>query len=120
MNLHFFSAFKNSLSGLHMAWAEDDSFRRAVWQVLAAFVVAGAFYGFDVVSAEQLAILIIAQCPIVIVELINCAIEAVTDKASPGYSLLAKKAKDIASATVLMTRLMVLLIWVVVLIHALT
>lgn len=119
MNLHFFSAFRNSLSGLRMAWAEDESFRRAVWQVLAAFAVAGGLYGFGVVNAPQFAILLGAQCPIVIVELINCAIEAVTDKASPDYSRLAKKAKDIASATVLMTRLMALLIWVSVLLHAL-
>ncbi len=120
MNLHFFSAFQNSLSGLRMAWADDQSFRRAVWQVVVAFLVALGLYAYRVVNAQELAILLGAQCPIVIVELINCAIEAVTDKASPDYSRLAKKAKDIASATVLMTRLMALFIWIAVLLQALT
>lgn len=113
-----FRAFINSKHGLRTAWREDASYRRTVWQVAAAIVVASFLAWWMPLSTGQWLVLVASQLPIVIVELINTAIEAVTDKASPERSKLAKKAKDVGSAAVLMTRLMTLLIWVVVLFAA--
>ena len=53
--------------------------------------------------------------PILIVETINTAIEAVTDKASPERHPLAKKAKDIGSSAVLLARIYAIMAWSVVL-----
>lgn len=109
-------AFINSYSGLRSAWRDDASFRRTVWQVTAAMVLATLLtYQLDLTVGQWL-ILVASQFPIVVVELINTAIEAVTDKASPERHPLAKKAKDIGSAAVLITRLMALFIWATVLI----
>lgn len=59
-------------------------------------------------------ILVGSLFPIVIIEMVNSSIEAVTDKASPERHPLAKKAKDIGSAAVLLSRLLTILCWVVV------
>ena len=50
-----------------------------------------------------------------VVELMNTAVEAVTNLASPGMHDLAKKAKDVASAAVFMVLILLCLGWVTVL-----
>jgi diacylglycerol kinase (ATP) len=112
------SAFQHSCDGLRTAWADDASYRRAVVQVILAIFIAILLRIFGLISYPALAILAVSQLPIIIVELLNCAVEAVTDKASPNYHPLAKKAKDIGSAAVLMARVMALLIWLAVLLPA--
>lgn len=110
----FFRAFTHSSHGLHSAWQDDASFRRTVWQVAICIILATLLTYWLNLSTGRWLVLVASQLPIVVVELINTAIEAVTDKASPERHPLAKKAKDIGSAAVLMTRLMALLIWIVV------
>lgn len=48
---------------------------------------------------------------VLIVELLNSAIEKVVDLASPGYHPLAKQAKDLGSAAVLLSLLLALIGW---------
>jgi len=110
-----FRSFKNSCNGLRTAWAEDHSFRNAALQTLAAVAIATALEAFHVIGLFYWLILVGAVMPILVVETINTAIEAVTDKASPEHSPLAKKAKDIGSAAVLLTRIYAIICWIVVL-----
>jgi diacylglycerol kinase (ATP) len=111
-------SFSYSANGLRLSWQGDASFRRSALQVGAGFVVAsGLFYVLPLNIGAWL-VLVASLLPIVIVELLNTAIEAVTDKASPERSELAEKAKDVGSAAVLMTRALTLLCWSVVLINA--
>ncbi len=107
-------AFKNSCNGLRMAWAEDHSFRNSVWQVVFGVVLASGVSGYYHFTIWLWLLLVGSLFPIVIVETINSSIEAVTDKASPERHPLAKKAKDIGSAAVLLTRIFAALCWAVV------
>jgi diacylglycerol kinase (ATP) len=52
---------------------------------------------------------------VLIVELLNSAIEATVDRVSPEHHPLAKRAKDIGSAAVLLSLANVLIVWLLVL-----
>jgi diacylglycerol kinase (ATP) len=117
MNL-VFRAFCHSCDGLHTAWAEDRSFRRSAIQVAIASAIALGLYLGGEISLFSALFLLGAAIPILIVETINTAIEAVTDKASPERHPLAKKAKDIGSAAVLITRAYAILCWAAILLVA--
>lgn len=112
-------AFVNSTNGLRAAWKDDASYRRAVLQVGAGILVASALALWLDMRINAWLTLVASLLPILVVELLNTAIESVTDKASPERHPLAKKAKDVGSAAVLMTRLITLLCWSVVLIDEL-
>lgn len=115
----FIRSFINSLNGLRTAWRDDASYRRSVWQVVAGIVLATLLtYGLDMRINAWLT-LVGSLLPIIIVELLNTAIESVTDKASPERDPLARKAKDVGSAAVLMTRVITLICWSVVLLKEL-
>jgi len=112
-------SFINSTHGLKTAWRDDASYRRSVWQVVAGVIIATILtYWLDMRINAWLT-MVASLLPIVVVELINTAIESVTDKASPERDPLARKAKDVGSAAVLMTRLITLLCWSVVLLSEL-
>ncbi len=111
----FFRAFQNSLNGVRLAWRDDHSFRATSCQFILGVILATALTHFLDLSLHIWLTLVASLMPIVIVELINTAIEAVTDKASPERHPLAKKAKDIGSAAVFFARLMALFCWAVVL-----
>jgi diacylglycerol kinase (ATP) len=57
-------------------------------------------------------LLFFADTLVLITELVNSAIEAIVDMASPDFHPLAKKAKDIGSAAVLLALLMALAAWI--------
>lgn len=111
----FFRSFQHSRDGLRVAWAEDHSFRASAVQFILGFIIATILFGLHEIGILTWLFLIGATMPILVVETINTAIEAVTDKASPERHPLAKKAKDIGSAAVLLTRIYAISCWVVVL-----
>lgn len=108
-------AFTHSINGLRAAWQDDASYRRSVWQVVVGIAVASALVPLLGMRINAWLTLVASLLPIIVVELLNTAIESVTDKASPERHPLAKKAKDVGSAAVLMTRIIALLCWSVVL-----
>jgi diacylglycerol kinase (ATP) len=57
------------------------------------------------------ALLFIATASVLVVELLNTALEAIVDMASPEYHDLAKKAKDLGSAAVLLMITTVVILW---------
>ena len=106
------SAAGNSLSGLSAAFRHEAAFR----QVL---VLAGILLLVAIVlpaTPTQTALLILAIVLVLLMELANSAIEAVVDHTSTEHHPLAKRAKDVGSAAVLVALVNCLVIWVLVLV----
>jgi diacylglycerol kinase (ATP) len=92
-------AFTYTFSGLRHAIVNEAAFR----QEIMLFVIALIVILFMPVSGIIKLLLILSGIIILIVELLNCAIEAVVDKVSPEYHELAKQAKDMGSAAVFLS-----------------
>jgi diacylglycerol kinase (ATP) len=105
------NAFNYSISGLGEAYRNEDAFRQEV--ILAAILLPLAF--MLNVPAIGRAMMIGSVLLMLIVELLNSAIEATVDRISLDDHRLAKRAKDIGSAAVLITLLNMLLVWLLVL-----
>lgn len=107
------NAFNYSLAGLKAAYLCEDAFRQEVW--LAVLLIPLALW--LPVPGVGRALMIASVLLVLIVELINSAIEAVVDRVSLENHRLAKRAKDIGSAAVLITLLMVIIVWTCVLLE---
>jgi diacylglycerol kinase (ATP) len=105
------NAFFYSLEGFGAAWKHEDAFRQEA--MLAVILIPLAFFLTDL-SLER-ALMIASVLLVLIVELVNSAIEATVDRISLENHALAKRAKDIGSAAVLISLINVLVIWGLVL-----
>ena len=101
------AAFGYSFDGFRAAFRYEAAFRQ---ELLAAVALAGVAFWIDVTTGERLA-LIASLVLVLIVELVNSAIEAIVDLASPGLHPLAKRAKDLGSAAVLLSLVFAALVW---------
>jgi diacylglycerol kinase (ATP) len=101
------NAFSYSMDGFQAAYQHEDAFRQEVW--LSLVLIPLAFY----LEADALhRILMIGSVLLVlIVELLNSAIEAVVDRVSIERHVLAKRAKDIGSAAVLLALINFGVVW---------
>lgn len=108
-----FSAFFYSIEGLQTAVRSEHAFR----QELVVFVVGTIAALLLPVSAFQKLVLIGSMVIVLIVELINSAIEAVVDRVSLERHPLSKNAKDFGSAAVLLACLLSGATWLVVLVN---
>ncbi|HEV7432760.1 MAG TPA: diacylglycerol kinase [Steroidobacteraceae bacterium] len=106
-----FRAFAASCKGLVGAFREEAAFRQEL--VLAALAAPlGLWLGH---SGVERALLVGPVLLVLIVELLNSAIEALVDRIGPEHHALAELAKDIGSAAVLLSLVLCALIWVLVL-----
>lgn len=105
------NALHYSLDGLKAAYRHEDAFRQEV--LLALFLIPLALWLPR--SGLEKALLIASVLAVLVVELLNSAVEAVVDRVSLENHHLAKRAKDIGSAAVLISLLAVALIWGLVL-----
>ena len=105
------NAFFYSLDGFRAAWKHEDAFRQEA--LLACVLIPLAFFLGD--DAIGRALMIASVLLVLMVELINSAIEAAVDRISLENHLLAKRAKDIGSAAVLIALINVLVVWGLVL-----
>ena len=105
------NAFLYSFAGLAAAFRHEDAFRQEV--LLAAVLIPVAFV--LPASGTGRALMIGAVLLVLIVELLNSAVEAVVDRASPEDHPLAKRAKDIGSAAVFLSLINVPVVWLLVL-----
>lgn len=96
-----------SFAGLKDAVLHETSFRQ---ELLASLFMLPLLIWLPVTSYLKWMI-VFAHLLVLITELLNSAIEAVVDLASPEYHLLAKRAKDLGSAAVLLTLLPTSLLW---------
>ncbi len=105
------SAFFCSLAGLSAAIRHEDAFRQEV--LLAIILVPTAL--FIPTTAIGKAMMVASVLLVLIVELLNSAVEAAVDHTSLAHHQLAKRAKDIGSAAVLLSLLNVILVWALIL-----
>jgi diacylglycerol kinase (ATP) len=100
-----------SIEGLSAAYRHENAFRQEVW--LAVVLVPLAFF----LPASEIgkAMMIASVLLVLIVELLNSAIEATVDRVSLEHHQLAKRAKDIGSAAVMISLVNVGVVWLLVL-----
>lgn len=101
------NALHYSLAGLRAALTHEDAFRQEA--LLAAVLIPLAFW--LPVGGVGKALMIGSVLLVLIVELLNSAVEAVVDRVSLDRHHLSKRAKDIGSAAVLLALLNVVLVW---------
>jgi diacylglycerol kinase (ATP) len=106
------NALHYSAAGLKAAYACEDAFRQESW--LAAILIGASFF-LPVNGLEQ-ALMIAAVFLVLVVELLNSAIEATVDRVSLESHRLSKRAKDIGSAAVLLALINVVAVWAVILV----
>ena len=105
------NALHYSLSGLRAAYTCEDAFRQEA--LLALLLIPLALY--LPVGGFGRALMISSVMLVLIVELLNSAVEATVDRISLDNHRLAKRAKDIGSAAVLFSLINVVAVWACVL-----
>ena len=105
------SATRNSLEGFIAAIRHEDAFRQEL--VMAAVLVPLAFWLGS--NGFERALLIATVLLVLIVELLNSAVEATVDRISFENHLLAKRAKDIGSAAVMLSLATAGIVWLLIL-----
>ena len=100
-----------SLAGLRAAFRHEQAFRLEVL-VLAFVIPAGLWLGK---TGVQRALLIGSWCMVIVVELLNSAIEIVVDRVWRERDELAGRAKDMGSAAVFCAILLAIGVWLFIL-----
>lgn len=100
-----------SKEGLAAAWKHEAAFREEV-MVAAVMVPLGLWLGRNGIEK---ALLVGSVLLVLIVELLNSAVEAVVDRVSDEHHELSKRAKDIGSAAVLLALILAAATWGLVL-----
>jgi diacylglycerol kinase (ATP) len=105
------NAFGYSLEGFKAAFKHEDAFRQEVFLTIVLIPLA-VYLGK---SSIERALMIASILLVLIVELLNSAIEAAVDHTSTEHNALAKRAKDIGSAAVFLALSIVVAVWGLVL-----
>ena len=100
-----------SIDGIAAAFRHEDAFRQEA--LLALVLIPTAL--FLPASGVGKALMIASVLLVLVVELLNSAVEAAVDRISLENHMLAKRAKDIGSAAVLFSLLNVAIVWGLVL-----
>ena len=107
------NAFGYSLSGLCEAYKNEAAFRQEL--LLAVILIPIALLSNH--SGSEKAILVGSVMLVIIVELLNSAVENLTDRVSLEIHPLAKRAKDLGSAAVLISLLALAMVWGLIFLH---
>jgi len=105
------NAFGYSMAGLKAAYKNEDAFRQEVLMAI-IFIPLALYLGESGVAKAMMVASVIL---VVIVELLNSSIEATVDRISLENHMLAKRAKDIGSAAVLISLVNMAAVWGLVL-----
>ncbi len=105
------SAFHYSIAGLKAAFTHEDAFRQELMLALVLVPIALSTGG----SGLGKAVMIGSVLLVLVVELLNSAIEATVDRISLEDHHLARRAKDIGSAAVMISFINVAIVWILVL-----
>ena len=100
-----------SLDGLSAAFKHEDAFRQEVLLALVLIPIALCAPAAGLGKALMVAAVLL----VLVVELLNSGIEAVTDRISLEDHVLAKRAKDMGSAAVMLSLINVPVVWLLVL-----
>ena len=104
------SALFYSLDGLAAAFRHEEAFRIEV--LLSLILVPLALHMH--VSAVAKALMIGSIALVLVAELVNSSIEAITDRISLENHVLAKRAKDMSSAAVMLSLINVVAVWLII------
>jgi diacylglycerol kinase (ATP) len=104
-------ATRYSIDGIRAAWRHESAFRQEC--VLAVLLIPVALW-LPVTTAERI-LMIGSLLLVLVVELLNSSIEAAVDRDSAEINALGKRAKDLASAAVMIALLLAAATWVGVL-----
>jgi len=105
--VRLWNAFGYSIAGFRAAYKHEDAFRQEVW--LAIVLVPLALWLPVTMIAKSM--MIGSVLLVIIIELLNSAIEATVDRISLENHDLAKRAKDIGSSAVLVSLINVCVVW---------
>ena len=108
---HLINATRYSFQGLRHAWANQAAFRYEIC-VLAVALPAAWLLGK---SAVERGLLMGSVLVVVVVELMNSAIETTVDRVGKEHHELSGRAKDLGSAAVFMSILLAAVVWLVLL-----
>ena len=100
-------AFSYSVAGIRACWRKEAAFRQEA--LFAVFMIPISFWLGT--NAVERALLVGSVLLVLIVELVNSAIEAVVDRVSTDPHSLSGFAKDVGSAAVLLSLVIVWLTW---------
>lgn len=106
-----FYAMRYSYQGFVATFKEEAAFRQELFALLVASPLAFWVAG----SALEVVLLLGVILMVMVVELLNSAIESVVDRFGAEQHELAGRAKDQGSAAVMLTLFIAVLIWLVIL-----
>ncbi|WP_198244081.1 diacylglycerol kinase [methane-oxidizing endosymbiont of Gigantopelta aegis] len=106
------NAFFFSLSGFKAVWQHEEAFRQEL--LLSVLMAPVAIWLGETI--EDRLILLSCLFLVLIVELLNSAIEAVVDRVGLEHHELSGRAKDIGSAAVFLSLTWTVIVWVSILI----
>ena len=106
-------AARYSAQGLLASWRHESAFRQETALALVA-IPFGLWLGQTAIAR---ALLVAAILQVLIVELLNSAIEAVVDRVGDGEHELSGRSKDMGSAAVLLSLALAATVWGLVLVH---
>lgn len=101
------NAARYSIKGFKAAWRNEAAFRQ---EGIATFIAVVFAFWLDIDAITRV-LLISSVLLVLIVEIINSAIEAVVDRIGTDYHELSGRAKDFGSAAVLLTIILALFVW---------
>lgn len=108
------NAFGYSLQGFRAAWQNEAAFRE---EAMLTIVLTPVALLLPVTGLEKL-LLILSLLLLVLVELLNSAVEAIVDRIGPEIHPLSGRAKDLGSAAVLIACLILGLTWLFIAVPA--
>jgi len=102
-----FNAAGNSIKGIKACWQNEAAFRQDV--ALSLVLLPVSFFVAE--STAQWLLLIAPLFLLLIVELLNSAIEATVDRFGREHNEMSGRAKDIASAAVMLSLFLIATMW---------
>ena len=104
-------AFVYSIHGIMAAWRDEPAFKQEV--VLAAIMIPAAFF----LAPDKISLILMIGSALLVLalELVNTAVESSIDRIGEEIHPLSKKAKDTASAAVLIALMNTGFVWGVIL-----
>lgn len=105
------NATQYSWQGIKAAYKHEEAFRQEVWLFIVAIPL--ALWLGDTVIEKIL--MIVSVLLVMIVEILNSAIEAVVDRFGGEVHELSGRAKDMGSAAVTLSLLNVVIVWLLIL-----
>ena len=108
-----YKAFLYSLQGLTATFKQEVAFRQ---EIVLSFILVPIALFLDISPLERV-LLISSLVIVLIIEILNSAIEAAIDRISKEKHELSKIAKDAGSAAVFLSILNAVIVWMIILIY---